>query len=84
MRRVRGKVAIFYLHLRSIADLYGCRMVDLWSMQGFRDWRAWSDDRLHMNADGHRMVAARVLRRPRVPCEDSWSKVWPPRTVTHG
>jgi lysophospholipase L1-like esterase len=79
MRQVRGRFAIFYLHVRSIADLYGCRVVDQWSMQGLRDWRAWNEDRLHMNADGHRLVAARVLDALGVPCEDSWQKVWPAR-----
>ncbi len=80
MRRLRGRFAIFYLHVRSIADLYGCRLVDQWSMQGLRDWRAWSEDRLHMNADGHRLVAARVLDVLGVPFDD-WHKVWPDRVV---
>ena len=79
MRRLRGKAAIFYLHLRSIADIYGCRIVDQWSMQGLRDWRAWSEDRLHMNAEGHRRVAARVLEVLGVDCEDDWRAPWPPR-----
>ncbi|MEU4544590.1 SGNH/GDSL hydrolase family protein [Nonomuraea dietziae] len=81
MRRMRGKFAIFYLHLRSIADLYGCRVVDQWSMQAIRDWRAWSDDRLHMNEEGHRLVAARVLDVLEVPCDDTWRKDWPSRSV---
>ncbi|WP_327091170.1 SGNH/GDSL hydrolase family protein [Nonomuraea sp. NBC_01738] len=81
MRRMRGKFAVFYLHVRSISDLYGCRLVDQWSMQGIRDWRAWSEDRLHMNADGHRLVAARVLDVLGVPFEESWHKVWPERSV---
>ncbi|GIH27370.1 SGNH hydrolase [Acrocarpospora phusangensis] len=79
MRRARGKFATFYLHLRSIADLSGSLLVDQWSMQGLRDWRAWSDDRLHMNEHGHRMVAAKVLDVLGVPPEDDWRKVWPPR-----
>jgi lysophospholipase L1-like esterase len=79
MRRARGKFATFYLHIRSISDLYGCRVVDQWSMQGLRDWRAWSEDRLHMNEEGHRMVAAKVLDVLGVPCDDDWRKVWPPR-----
>ncbi|GAA1020913.1 SGNH hydrolase [Acrocarpospora pleiomorpha] len=79
MRRARGKFATYYLHLRSIADLCGCLVVDQWSMQGLRDWRAWSDDRLHMNEDGHRMVAAKVLDVLGVSAEDNWRKVWPPR-----
>jgi hypothetical protein len=80
MRRLRGRFAIYYLHLRSIADLYGCRLVDQWSMQGLRDWRAWSPDRLHMNEDGHRLVAARVLDVLGVPFED-WRTEWPERVV---
>lgn len=79
MRRVRGKCAVFYLHIRSIADLYGCRLVDLWSMQSLRDWRAWSEDRLHMNAEGHRLLAAKVLDVLGVPTDDDWRKAWPPR-----
>ena len=79
MRRLRGRFAVFYLHLRSIADIYGCHLVDLWSMQGLRDWRAWSEDRLHLNAEGHRRVAARVLDVLGVECEDDWRAPWPPR-----
>ncbi|GIH71430.1 SGNH/GDSL hydrolase family protein [Sphaerimonospora thailandensis] len=79
MRRVRGKFAVFYLHVRSISDLYGCRLIDQWSMQGLRDWRAWSEDRLHMNAEGHRLVAAKVLDVLGVPIDDDWRKTWPPR-----
>lgn len=81
MRRMRGKFAVFYMHVRSIADLYGCRLVDQWSMQGLRDWRAWSEDRLHMNEDGHRLVAARVLDVLGVPCDDPWHLVWPARVI---
>ncbi|MEU1878380.1 SGNH/GDSL hydrolase family protein [Streptosporangium sp. NPDC020072] len=85
MRRARGTFAIFYMHVRSIADLYGCRLVDQWSMQGLRDWRAWSEDRLHMNAEGHRLVAAKVCDVLGVECADEWRKRWPPRErVTPG
>jgi lysophospholipase L1-like esterase len=79
MRMARGKFATFYLHIRSIADLYGCHLVDMWSMQGLRDWRAWSDDRLHMNAVGHALVAAKVLHVLGTPGDDDWRKTWPPR-----
>ncbi|GII78732.1 SGNH hydrolase [Sphaerisporangium rufum] len=81
MRQGRGRFAVFYLHVRSIADLYGCHLVDLWSMQSIRDWRAWSDDRLHMNAEGHRLVAAKVCRALGVPCDDDWRYDWPPREL---
>ncbi|MBP2705710.1 SGNH/GDSL hydrolase family protein [Microbispora sp. RL4-1S] len=79
MRRARGKFAVFFMHIRSLADLYGCHLVDMWSMQGLRDWRAWSDDRLHMNSTGHRLVAAKVLDVLGVPEEGDWRMTWPPR-----
>nr|WP_055505824.1 SGNH/GDSL hydrolase family protein [Nonomuraea pusilla] len=81
MRRLRGRFAVYYLHLRSIADLYGCKLVDQWSMQALRDWRAWSDDRLHMNEEGHRLVAARVLDVLGVPFDDDWRRQWPERAA---
>ncbi|MFC4590328.1 SGNH/GDSL hydrolase family protein [Sphaerisporangium corydalis] len=79
MRRFRGRFAVFYLHVRSIADLYGCHVVDQWSMQPIRDWRAWSEDRLHMNDVGHRLVAAKVCEVLGVPSQDQWRHTWPAR-----
>ncbi|GAA4584315.1 SGNH/GDSL hydrolase family protein [Planotetraspora phitsanulokensis] len=78
MRVARGKFAVFFMHVRGIADLYGCHLVDIWSLQPLRDWRAWSDDRLHLNAEGHRIVAGKVLDVLGVPSDD-WRKVWPAR-----
>ncbi len=78
MRRARGTFATYYLHIRSIADLHGCHLVDQRSMQGLRDWRAWSADRLHMNEHGHRLVAAKVLDVLGVPGQE-WRFSWPPR-----
>ncbi|SDG07007.1 Lysophospholipase L1 [Sinosporangium album] len=75
--RARGKFATYYLHIRSLADLYGCRLVDLWSMQGLRDWRAWNADRLHLNEVGHRLVAAKVLAALGVPDGGEWRMTWP-------
>jgi len=57
LRLIRGKVAAFNMHLRAIADRHQCHVVDLWSMRVLRDPRAWSADRLHLAADGHRRVA---------------------------
>lgn len=81
MSRMRGKFALYYLHVRSIADLYGCHVVDQWSMQSIRDRRAWCPDRIHMNSEGHRLLAARVLDVLGVPCEDTWRHSWPEQPV---
>ncbi|GAA4069163.1 SGNH/GDSL hydrolase family protein [Nonomuraea soli] len=81
MRRMRGKFALYYLHVRSIADLNGCLVVDQWSMQGLRDRRAWCSDRIHLNSEGHRLVAARILDLLGVPSEHPWRYTWPEQAV---
>jgi lysophospholipase L1-like esterase len=53
--------------LRGIADAYGCDVVDLWSMRALHDQRAWSADRLHLSAEGHRRVALRTCEVLGVP-----------------
>jgi lysophospholipase L1-like esterase len=60
IRWIRGKVAVYNMHLRGIADRHGCVTVDLWSMPVLCDPRVWSDDRLHLTAEGHRRVALRA------------------------
>jgi lysophospholipase L1-like esterase len=60
IRWIRGKVAVYNMHLRAIADRHGCLVVDLWSMPVLCDPRVWSADRLHLTAEGHRRVALRA------------------------
>jgi lysophospholipase L1-like esterase len=60
IRWIRGKVAVYNMHLRAIADRQGCVTVDLWAMPVLCDPRVWSDDRLHLTAEGHRRVALRA------------------------
>jgi lysophospholipase L1-like esterase len=62
IRWIRGKVGIYNMHLRAIADRRGCTVVDLWSMPVLCDPRVWSDDRLHLTAEGHRRVALRACQ----------------------
>ena len=60
MRLLRGRIAAYNMHLRSIADERGCDLVDLWSMRFLRELSAWSPDRLHMTSSSHRRVALRA------------------------
>ena len=60
IRLLRGRIAAYNMHLRGIADDYGCDLVDLWSMRVLKDKRAWSPDRLHLTTEGHRRVALRA------------------------
>lgn len=57
LRLIRGKAAVFSMHVREIASKYDCLLADLWPMRALTDRRLWSSDRLHLSADGHRLVA---------------------------
>jgi lysophospholipase L1-like esterase len=72
IRLLRGRIAAYDMHLRSIADDYGCDLVDLWSMRALKDPRAWSPDRLHLTAEGHRRVALRACEVLGVPVTGDW------------
>ncbi|MBO2453244.1 SGNH/GDSL hydrolase family protein [Actinomadura barringtoniae] len=77
--RIRGKAAIYNMHLRAIADRRGCSVVDLWPTMGvFNDPRAWYEDRLHLSPEGHRRMALRVAGVLGVPVEGDWREPWPP------
>jgi lysophospholipase L1-like esterase len=82
VRRVRGKVAIYNGHLRAIADRHGARLVDLWAMPVLIDGRAWSDDRLHFSAEGHRRIALRTAEVLDAPVDEDWREPWPPLEPT--
>jgi lysophospholipase L1-like esterase len=60
MRLLRGRIAAYNMHLRSIADERGCDLVDLWSMRFLRELSAWAPDRLHMTSQSHQRVALRA------------------------
>ncbi len=66
-RKMRGRVAIYNEHVRSIAAEHSCVLVDMWSMRQLRDRRMWSPDRLHLNSLGHAEVAISVLDGLDVP-----------------
>jgi len=78
IRWLRGRIAAYNMHLRGIADDYGCDLVDLWSMRVLNDTRAWSPDRLHLTAEGHRRVALRTCEVLGVPVTGDWRAPLPP------
>lgn len=83
LRRTRPKVIVYNEHLRAIADWHGCALADLWSMGTLYDWRAWSEDRLHLSAAGHRLVAAYVAELLGVPDSADWREPWPVADPVH-
>jgi len=84
IRWLRGRIAAYNMHLRGIADDYGCDLVDLWSMRVLNDTRAWSPDRLHLAAEGHRRVALRTCEVLGVPVTGDWRAPLPPALVSAG
>ena len=75
MRLLRGRIAAYNMHLRSIADERGCDLVDLWSMRFLRDLSAWSPDRLHMTSQSHQRVALRAAEVLGLPVIEDWRDV---------
>jgi len=72
IRLLRGRIAAYNMHLRSIADARGCALVDLWSMRFLRDMSAWSPDRLHLTAQSHQRVALRACEVLGIPVTEDW------------
>jgi lysophospholipase L1-like esterase len=84
IRLLRGRIAAYDMHLRGIADSYGCDLVDLWSMRALKETRAWSPDRLHLGAEGHRQVARRTCEVLGVPVPGDWRLPPPPAVCPSG
>jgi lysophospholipase L1-like esterase len=57
------RFARFNENVRSVGVRYWALVVDLEPVQVLTDRRLWDTDRLHLNPDGHRRVAAAVLEQ---------------------
>ncbi|KAA9161857.1 SGNH/GDSL hydrolase family protein [Amycolatopsis acidicola] len=77
MSVLRGKIGIYNTNLWAIAARHGAKVVDLWAMRVLADHRAWSDDRLHFTAEGHRRIALRTAELLGVPVAEDWREPWP-------
>ncbi len=78
IRLIRGKAAVYNMHLRTIAARRECHLVDLWAMNVLTDAREWSPDRLHLSSDGHRRVALRACEVIGLPVDADWRAPLPP------
>jgi lysophospholipase L1-like esterase len=77
LRLMRGKAAVFSMHVREIASRYQCLLGDLWSMPILADRRLWAPDRLHLAPEGHRRVALRACEAVGIPVRDDWRAALP-------
>ncbi|QMU68016.1 SGNH/GDSL hydrolase family protein [Streptacidiphilus sp. P02-A3a] len=78
LRHLRGKIATYNSHLRAIADRNDLAVVDIWALRAVRDRRAWSEDRLHLSAEGHQRVALLAGRALGLTVDDP-DAPWPPQ-----
>ncbi|MCX5144413.1 MULTISPECIES: SGNH/GDSL hydrolase family protein [unclassified Streptomyces] len=79
LRHLRGKIATYTAHVRSIADRYDCPVLDLWSLRSVQDRRAWDDDRLHLSPEGHTRVALRAAQVLGLDVPADPDQAWPPQ-----
>jgi lysophospholipase L1-like esterase len=71
-RMILPRVTLLNSAVGDLADRHGAHLVDLWQDDEFHNPALWSVDRLHMNAIGHRRVAAHVLRALGVVHDPAW------------
>ncbi|MEV6317001.1 SGNH/GDSL hydrolase family protein [Streptomyces sp. NPDC051776] len=64
--------------LEDLADRHGTVLVDLFGSTALGDPRMWSDDRLHLNSEGHRRVAEAVWQGLGHTPEWDWRTPLPP------
>lgn len=72
LRLIRGKAAVFSMHVRDIASQHDCLLADLWGMRVLTDRRLWSPDRLHMAPEGHRRVALLACEAAGLAVNEDW------------
>ncbi len=60
-KALRGRHAVHSANIFSIAQRHGCHVLNLWGLAALRDWRLWSEDRIHLTTEGHRRVALAAL-----------------------
>lgn len=80
LRHLRGKIAMYTAHVRSIADRYDCPVLDLWSLRAVQDRRAWSEDRLHLSPEGHTRIALRAAQVLGLEVPADPDQPWPPQS----
>lgn len=75
---IRPKVAVYNAHIWSIARRTGADVVDVWGLRALQDWRMWSEDRIHLSAEGHHRVAqAALVALSLAPDDPQWARPLP-------
>lgn len=76
--RYRARMEALFAFIDELAARHGADVVDLYSDGTLADPRLWSDDRLHLNDEGHRRVAEAVWQQLGHPPASDWRSPLPP------
>ncbi|WP_432000491.1 SGNH/GDSL hydrolase family protein [Streptomyces sioyaensis] len=77
LERFRPRMEQLFAHLDEVAARHGAVVVDLYASRALADPRLWADDRLHLNAEGHRRVAEAVWQAIGLTAEEDWDAPLP-------
>lgn len=75
---IATRLDAFNDNVREVARRHGALVVEIDSAEAFNDRRFWNADRLHLNAEGHKRVAAAVLETLGMPGDAKWREPLPP------
>jgi len=79
----RGRAATYIAHIVAIAQRHECYLLNQWALTPLKDWRMWSEDRIHMTPDGHERVAAEAFQSLGFPPElADWRTPLPPMAAS--
>lgn len=67
---ITARLRDYRVALLAIGQQYDCYVCDLWHETVFDDPRLWAEDRLHLNADGHRRMAGAAAQSLGLPTGD--------------
>ncbi|MEU0842464.1 SGNH/GDSL hydrolase family protein [Streptomyces sp. NPDC005962] len=76
--RFQPRMERLYSFVDELAVRHDATVVDLYSSEAVGDPRMWADDRLHLNAEGHRRVAEAVWQALGHDPEEDWDAPLPP------
>ncbi len=77
LERFRPRMEQLFGFIDDVAARHGALVVDLFASQALADPRMWADDRLHLNAEGHRRVAEAVWQALGNPPQSDWDAPLP-------
>lgn len=76
--RMMPRMVRLFDFVGELAGRHGATVVDLFGAEVLGDARLWADDRLHLNAEGHRRVAEAVWQSLGLPEQEDWRAGLPP------